>query len=98
MLVLQKGSILKNCRIKGPVAIGTNCRITGAELGPYLSIGDSVKIANCRLRRGLILPGAQLTEANLADSIVGERVRISGHQKTDVPVSLLVGADAVLKL
>lgn len=98
VLVIQKGSILKNCRIKGPVAIGTNCRVTGAELGPYLSVGDGVKITNCRLKRGLILPGAQLTTVNLTDSIIGERGRISGQQKTEVPVSLLVGADAVLKL
>ncbi|HBR28644.1 MAG TPA: glucose-1-phosphate thymidylyltransferase [Firmicutes bacterium] len=98
VLAVQKGSILKNCRVKGPVAIGTGCRITGAEIGPYLSVGDGVKITNCRLSRGLILPGAQISGVNLADSIVGERVQISSRQKNDEPASLLVGADAILKL
>lgn len=98
VLAVKKGSILKNCQINGPVAIGAECRISGSVLGPYLSIGDGAEITNCRLSRSLILPAARLKEVTLADSILGERVQISGRPGDNAQRTFLVGADTVLKL
>lgn len=98
VLKLKNGSVLKNCRVKGPVAIGANCRISGSTLGPYLTVGDGAEITDCHLSRSLVFDSANLKGVALTDSILGERIRINGRLKMDVARSLLVGADAVLEL
>jgi glucose-1-phosphate thymidylyltransferase len=98
-LEIMKGSILKNCQVKGPVAIGAGCKITGSILGPYLSVGEGTEIVNCTLNNSIILPGGELKDITLTQSILGERVLISGGAKTRKdPCSLLVGDDSIIKL
>ncbi|HEY8391951.1 MAG TPA: glucose-1-phosphate thymidylyltransferase [Capillibacterium sp.] len=98
VLAVKKGSLLKNCLVKGPVSIGAGCRITGSVLGPYLSVGDGAEIINSCLSRSLLFPGVRLAGVTLTDSILGERVRISSTERKEKPFSLLIGADGVLNL
>jgi glucose-1-phosphate thymidylyltransferase len=97
VLALGKGSSLKNCLVKGPVCIGTGCRINGSVLGPYLSVGDGVEITNCSLSRSVVFAHAQLKGVTLINSILGERVEISSAHRKEEPFSLLVGADSILR-
>jgi glucose-1-phosphate thymidylyltransferase len=98
LLELKEGSILKNCQVKGPVAIGAGCRISGSLLGPYLSIGDGVEIVNCNLNHSLILPGGELKNVTLSESILGERVKVDGAKTRKESCSLLLGADSIIKI
>lgn len=98
VLAVKKGALLKNCLVKGPVSIGAGCRISGSVLGPYLSVGDGVEITNCCLSRSLVFPNAQLKGVTLTDSILGERVRVSGAGRKEKAYSLLIGADGILNL
>lgn len=98
VLRVAEGATLKNCQVRGPVTIGAGCRISGSTLGPYLAVGDGAEITDCHLSHTLVFAGAQLKGATLCNSIIGERVRIQGQQKTATARSLLVGADAVLEL
>jgi len=98
VLALKKGSLLKNCFVKGPVSIGAGCRISNSVLGPYLSVGDGVTITNCCLSRSLIFPNTRVKGVTLTNSILGERVQISGAAREERSYSLLIGADGVLNL
>ena len=94
---MAKGSTLKNCRVKGPVTIGAGCRISGATLGPYVAIGDGAEIVDSNISHSLVFTDAHVKGVTFTNSIIGERVRISGQQKTAPVRSLLVGADAILE-
>ena len=98
VLRVAKGSTLKNCRVKGPVTIGAGCRISGATLGPYVAIGDGAEIVDSNISHSLVFTDAHVKGVTFTNSIIGERVRISGQQKTAPVRSLLVGADAILEL
>lgn len=98
VLALRKGSLLKNCQVKGPVTIGAKCKISGSVLGPYLSIGDGVEIVNSSINNAIILPGGKIKDLSLTTGILGERVKVIGSGSKNKPASLFLGPDSVVKL
>jgi glucose-1-phosphate thymidylyltransferase len=86
-IVLQKGAVVVNSKIRGPAIIGERTRIENAFVGPYTSIHHDCLIQNCEIENSVVLENSTLvdTPARLADSLIGRNVevgRTGGHTKT----------------
>lgn len=100
---LGDDSIVENCWLKGPVCIGSGCRIKDAVLGPFLSIGDRVEIRHAEVEKSILLSDCRVENLSLTHSILGERSRASARRPkypdvTRLPHRLLLGDDSSVEL
>ncbi len=86
--------------IRGPVAIGKNCRIINSYIGPYTSIGNDVEIENCEIENSIILDYADINcHVRIVDSIIGYNTTIRPVKST-LPNGhkLVIGDNSVVEL
>lgn len=64
-----------------PVFIGKNVKISGSVIGPNVSIGEGCVVTDSRIKDSLIQNGTSLAGVNLANSMIGNHVRMESHPK-----------------
>ena len=65
-------------RFHSPVAVPDSAEIAGSEIGPFVSLGDAVKIADSRIANSIVGEGCVITACGLRDSLIGARSVLSG--------------------
>jgi glucose-1-phosphate thymidylyltransferase len=75
---IHESACVRSSVIVGPALIGPDAHITDAYIGPYTSIGRSVRIANAEIERSIVGAGASITHvgARLIASVIGRDSRI----------------------
>jgi glucose-1-phosphate thymidylyltransferase len=69
------GTVVENCRIRGPVVIGERCRLRNSFVGPFTSVGNDTEIVDSILEHAVLLEGCRLSRIDrLEDSLVGRNV------------------------
>ncbi len=90
-VILGKDLILeKNIKIKGPVIIGTNCKILSESvIGPNVSIGDNSIISVSSIENSIIMKNCKINSVmDIRDSIISNNSEIK-DQIDDQKVFLL---------
>ncbi|MGA8710851.1 MAG: sugar phosphate nucleotidyltransferase [Thermoplasmata archaeon] len=80
-----KGALPNGAFGKGPVALMTGARASGASFGPYVTLGpDSVVEAGAHVENSILMDGVVVEkDATVSGSVLGPRVRVrSGHRVT----------------
>ena len=77
-VVIERGATIERSVVRGPVIIGADARVSGAYIGPFTSIGDSVEISDTEIEHSIVLEGAKITDlgTRIEDSLIGRNVRI----------------------
>jgi glucose-1-phosphate thymidylyltransferase len=78
--------------IHPPVYIHPSAEINDSILGPYASIGAGCTVSGSTIEDSILEKDAQIIEANLKESLIGERTRV--QRVTGI---INVGDDAVVK-
>ena len=74
-----------------PVYVSDSAKISNAVIGPNVSIGEEVIVANAIIRDSIINQGAVVEKALLTESIIGENAIVrSGYKKLSVSDSSVV--------
>lgn len=69
--------------IRGPVAIGANCKIEHCYIGPYTSLGNGVTVAGGEIEHTIILDGATIDcHTRIVDSIIGKDAVVRSSDMT----------------
>jgi len=76
-----------------PVAIGKNCTISDAVIGPNVSIGDNAVIEHSMVSESIIGSYSTLNQVNLTESVIGNDTALHGR-----PQSLNIGDNTELEL
>ncbi len=99
-VVMGKGTIVKNCKIVGPVLIGENCYIEDAFIGPYTTLGDEITLNNAELEYSVVGNGTEIKDVNvrLQDSLIGEDVTVSRRTVHPGTHKLVIGDNSVVVL
>ncbi|MFZ4641020.1 MAG: glucose-1-phosphate thymidylyltransferase [Nodosilinea sp.] len=94
------GSQIKNCTIRGPVAIGENCYLENCFIGPYSSVASQATLINVDLEHSVLLEGAKIVDIHqrIVDSLVGQRARITEAPQRPKAVRLMIGDDSQVEL
>lgn len=97
---IDKGSIVANSLIRGPVVIGENCRIVNSYVGPYTSIGNGVVLENCEVENSILMDESKLSNlsSRIDSSLIGKGVRISQNGKLPKAMKFVVGDLSSLEL
>jgi len=70
--------IPRNVLVRGPVVIGENCIFeSGVIIGPYTSIGNSVKIQQGEIENSIVMDNCEIgTNSRIVDSIIAKSSKI----------------------
>ena len=83
-LVSEKASV-ENSVILEPCFIGPGATIRNSIIGPHVSIGSNSTVENSVISNSVIQNDTTITHANLADSMVGNKVDYQGR-KSDISI------------
>ena len=64
-----------------PVYIGEDVEISNAVVGPYVSVGNGTKISDSRIKNCIIQKDTIVTDANIANSMIGNFVKYEGKPR-----------------
>lgn len=70
--------VLENATIVPPCYIGENVKITNAVIGPHVSLGANTVIENSVIRNSIVQHETKITNAVMADSMIGSKVQYNG--------------------
>lgn len=99
-VVLEKGARLERCRVRGPVAIGSNAVVRDAYIGPYTAIGPECHVEHCEIENSILLEGARVAdlETRLEGSLIGRRALVRRSHSKPKAYRLLVGDNSEIKI
>jgi glucose-1-phosphate thymidylyltransferase len=78
------GSILKNCTVRGPAVIGSDCVLEDSYVGPFTSIGDGARVSHAEIEHSILRENCRILEfhGRIEDSLIGISVELTrGHRK-----------------
>lgn len=84
--LVAKSAKINNSVIIPPVYIGENVELHNTVLGPHVSVGDNTKVFDSRIQNSIIQKETSIKDANIANAMVGNFVKIEGK-----PSDLSVG-------
>ena len=73
-------AIIENAVVIPPCFIGKNAEIRNAVIGPHVSVGNNSKIKNSVINNSIIQNNTVITDANLANSMLGNLVEYNGKK------------------
>jgi glucose-1-phosphate thymidylyltransferase len=78
---LRAGLSLENATIIEPCYIGSNVSLKNCTVGPHVSIGNDTQITNSTVKNTIIQNNTSIENADLEDSMIGNRVEYTGGTK-----------------
>ncbi len=88
------GTTVRGCRIRGPVTIGTACRLKDSDIGPFTSIGDGSVITGTTIQHAVLLDSCRILGVDrIEDSLIGHHVIVRSNGATGV-LRLHLGDDS----
>ncbi|MCP5098015.1 MAG: hypothetical protein GY943_20905 [Chloroflexi bacterium] len=76
-----------------PVYLDESAQIENCVLGPYVSIGPDAVLKNCIIHNSIVDAGANIENAILEDSLIGENTKVKGTHK-----KLFIGDNSKVEL
>lgn len=97
---VDSGSKVNNSMIRGPVAIGKNCKIENCFIGPYSSIADNTTLIDIDIEHSVVLQEATLEGISdrIVDSLIGERASLKAAPKRPKALRFMIGDDSKIEL
>lgn len=95
-----KGTVLKNCNVRGPAVIGDNCLIEHSYIGPFTSIGDGTKVSHAELEYCIVRENCQIINfhGRIEDSLLGANVELTRGTRKPVAYRLMLGDDSKVEV
>ncbi len=91
-VVIEKGAVVQNSHIRGPVIIGENAEIIDSFIGPFTSIYFDVSIRHSEVEHSIILEKSRIVGiSRLEDSLIGKNVQVEKSPKKPQAYRLMLG-------
>ncbi|MDP8910141.1 MAG: NTP transferase domain-containing protein [Chloroflexota bacterium] len=99
-VVIHPSATLQNTLVRGPAIIGADSRLIDSYVGPYTSIGASVRIEGTEIEHSIVMDGAQLlfVGSRLETSIIGRGATIVRRFAVPTALRMSIGDGAVVAL
>jgi glucose-1-phosphate thymidylyltransferase len=97
---IGKGSILKNCVVRGPAMIGDDCNIENSYVGPFTSIGDGARVSHAEIEHCILREHCQIIDfhGRIEDSLIGVNVELTRGNNKPVAFRLMLGDDSKVEV
>jgi glucose-1-phosphate thymidylyltransferase len=97
---IGKGSILKNCIVRGPAMIGNDCVLEESYVGPFTSIGDGARVTHAEIEHCILRENCQILDfhGRIEDSLIGVNVELSRSNNKPIAFRLMLGDDSKVEV
>jgi glucose-1-phosphate thymidylyltransferase len=77
-VIIEKGALIRESRIRGPAIIGAGTEITDSYIGPYTSIQNDCHIVRTEIEHSIILEGSEIRDvgSRIDESLIGKETKI----------------------
>jgi glucose-1-phosphate thymidylyltransferase len=95
-----KGSILKNCIVRGPAMIGEDCILEDSYVGPFTSIGDGARVSHAEIEHCILREKCQIVDfhGRIEDSLIGVNVELKRSTNKPIAFRLMIGDDSKVEV
>src|SRR6185437_9492281 len=92
-VTIGKGTVLKNCHVRGPVVIGENCYLEDTYVGPFTSIGNNARVTRAEIEFSILREKCQIVDfdGRIESSIIGINVELTRGHRKPVAYSFMLG-------
>jgi glucose-1-phosphate thymidylyltransferase len=92
-VVVEKGAVIEDSVVRGPVIIGAGSRIVRAYVGPFTSVDAGVTIRDSEIEHSIVLGGSEVLDlqARVEDSLIGRNCRIQRRSILPRALRLMIG-------
>ena len=96
---IGEGAEIENSTVRGPVSIAENCLVKDSYVGPFTSVGKGTTIDTSSVEHSVILENCQIISIErLADSIIGNEVKLTKGDQNFKALKLFIGDDARIEI
>ena len=94
------GTVIERSRLRGPLIIGANARITDSYVGPFTALSDGVKLAKCEIEHSIVLDHSELSgiPGRIESSLIGRDVVVTASAARPSAHRLMLGDSSRLEL
>jgi glucose-1-phosphate thymidylyltransferase len=98
-VMVEKGAVIRQSTLRGPVVVGKDAEITNSFIGPFTSIGQCVTIRNSVVEHSVVLNHAFLSGIErLEDSLIGKNTKVIKKDTMHKALRLMVGDDSTIEV
>ncbi|MBY0358817.1 MAG: glucose-1-phosphate thymidylyltransferase [Candidatus Obscuribacterales bacterium] len=97
---IGEGTVLKDCTVRGPAVIGSNCVISDSYIGPFTSVGDNAQVSHAELEHSILRENCRIHDFNgrIIDSLIGVNVELTRSHSKPVAYKLMLGDDSKVEV
>ena len=94
------GSVVERSRLRGPLVIGANARITDSYVGPFTALSDGVKLEKCEIEHSIVLDHSELRgiPGRIESSLIGRDVVVTTSGARPSAHRLMLGDSSRVEL
>jgi len=92
-IIVEKGVLIRNSTIRGPVIIGAETEIIDSYIGPFTSIQNKCKIIKTEIEHSIVMEGSEIQDvgSRIDESLIGREVKIFKSPPKPSVYRLMVG-------
>ena len=91
-VVIERGAVVVNSRIRGPVHIARGTRVENSFIGPFTAVNRDCVILNSEVEHSVIMERSQVIDIpRLEDSLVGREVVVRRSQQRPRALRVMLG-------
>jgi glucose-1-phosphate thymidylyltransferase len=95
-----RGTVVERSRLRGPLVIGADCRLTDCYVGPFTAIADGCTIECAEIEHSIVLERSSLTNVpvRIESSLIGRDVVVTASPARPRAHRLMVGDSSRVEL
>ena len=99
-VIVEPGARLERTTVRGPAIIGAGAVLVDAYIGPYTSVGPSVRIEKAEIEYSIVLEGSSVSnlDGRIEASLIGKDVTISRTPSLPRAYRFVVGDKAEIAI
>ena len=97
-VIVGAGTVVRESVLRGPLILGSRCRIERSYIGPFTAIYDDVTIRNSELEHSIVLERCSIQDipVRIEASLIGKEVRIQRSQTKPTAYRFMVGDSSLV--
>jgi glucose-1-phosphate thymidylyltransferase len=99
-VVIGEGTVVERTRLRGPLIIGRNARISDSYVGPFTSIGDGVVLTHSEIEHSIVLERSRIENVphRIESSLIGKEAVVCASNTRPRTHRLVLGDSSRVEL
>ncbi|WP_214412872.1 glucose-1-phosphate thymidylyltransferase [Sphaerisporangium fuscum] len=91
-VVVERGAVVENSVLRGPIVVGADAKIISSYIGPFTSIGRGCLVQDAEIEYSIVLDGSSVDGVSrIAHSLIGRNAEVSRASGVPNTHELMIG-------